>query len=452
MTLRARGGVLSVLVAALFAGTSAWAADAGLDRIRGMLRDGKAADAFAVLEPQEFTRAGEVEFDTLLGIAALDSGKPDRATLAFERVLALNPNAAGVRLDMARAYFALGDFPRARQELDAVAALNPPPPAQAAIEKYRLAIDERERVRRTAVSGYVEGFAGHDNNITSVVRDFTNAVLATYNLPGFLPTGNAVRRSSPILGAAAGLEVTHQATEAVTLTAAADFRHRGVISAHNYDSDQLDLRATASYTRGADIYRAGMTLQGFRQRTDLPTADRNAVGLNAEWRHAFGPSDQASVFGLLTRQRFPDVAVNDVNTVALGAGWLHQFNTPRKPLLYVSLLGGQDNAQNRLANGSDNSKRFLNGRVYLQFATGETSDLYASLGWLYRKDRSAFARSTNASYGHDHTTDFTVGWNWKPAASWTVRPQIAYIENRSNVALSEYRRTEFMVTVRHDWK
>lgn len=452
MTLRARGRVLSVLVAALFAGTGAWAADAELDRIRNMLRDGKAADAFAVLEPQEFTRAGEAEYDTLLGIAALDSGKPDRATLAFERVLALNPNAAGVRLDMARAYFALGDFPRARQELDAVAALNPPPAARAAIEKYRLAIDERERAKRTAVSAYVEGFAGYDDNITSVVRDFTNAVLVTYNLPGFQPTGNAVKRSSPILGAAAGVEVTHQATEAVTLTAAADLRHRGVTAAHNYDSDQLDLRATASYAKGADMYRAGVTLQGFRQRTDLPTSDRNAVGLNAEWRHAYGPSDQASLFGLLTRQRFPDIAVNDVNTVAVGAGWLHQFDTARKPLLYMSLLGGQDNAQNRLANGSDNSKRFLNGRVYAQVSTGETSDLYASIGLLYRKDRSAFARSTNVAYGHDHTTDLTIGWNWKPVPNWTVRPQVAYIENRSNVALSEYHRTEFMVTVRHDLK
>ena len=450
LRLRARG--LPVLVAALFAATSASAADSGLDRVRALLRDGKAADAYALLERQEFERAGEVDFDTLLGIAALDSGKPDRATLAFERVLALNPNAAGVRLDMARAYFALGDFPRARQELDAVAELNPPPAARAAIEKYRLAIEDRERARRTTVNAYVEGFAGHDDNITSVVRDFTNAVLATYNLPGFQPTGNAVKRSSSIFGTAAGVEVAHQATERVTLTAAADFRHRQVSSAENYNSNQLDLRAGASYAQGADMYRAGVTVQGFRQRTDLPTSDRNSVGLNAEWRHAFSTSNQASLFALLTRQRFPDIAVNDVNTVALGAGWLHQYDSPRKPLIYASLLAGQDNAQNRLANGSDNSKRFLNGRLYGQVSTGEASDLYASVGLLYRKDRSPFARSTNVSFGHDHTVDATVGWNWRPAGNWTVRPQVAYIENRSNVALSEYHRTEFMVTVRYDLK
>lgn len=449
--MKARARVLSVLIAAALAGSAAWAAGVEMEKVRVMLRDGKAADAYALLEPQEFARAGEIEFDTLLGIAALDSGKPDRATLAFERVLAVDANAAGVRLDMARAYFALGDYQRARQELDTVAEHNPPPAARLMIDQYRNAIAERERAKRTAISGYVEGVAGYDDNITSVVRDFSNAVLVTYNLPGFQPTGNAVHRGSGVLGVAAGVEVTHQASEAVSLTCAADVRHREVLSAHNYASDQLDLRGSVSHAKGANLYRGGLTMQGYRQRTDVPTADRNAIGINAEWRHAFSPSDQGSVFGLMTRQRFPDIAVNNVNTVALGAGWVHQFDGARKPLLYASVLGGQDNAQNKLANGADNSKRFFSGRLYGQLAVDASSDLFASLGLLYRSDRSAFARSTNVSYGSDHTRDITLGWNWRPTQNWMVRPQVTYIENRSNVALSEYHRTEFTVTVRHDF-
>ena len=48
-----------------------------------LIQSGKPADAYALLEPLEFKRAGEVRFDYLLGIAALDSGKSDKATLAF---------------------------------------------------------------------------------------------------------------------------------------------------------------------------------------------------------------------------------------------------------------------------------------------------------------------------------------------------------------------------------
>lgn len=450
MPLRAKKKLVPLWIAAVLSGGAACAADAQLEQARVMLRDGKAAAAYALLEAQEFERAGEVAYDTLLGIAALDGGKPDKATLAFERVLATDPQAAGARLDMARAYFALGDYPRARQEFDLVAQYSPPPPARLVIEQYRKAIDERERAKRTTVAGYVEGFAGYDDNITSVVADFTNAVLATYNLPGFQPTGNAIKRGSGILGAASGVEVTHQASDAVALTAGADFRHRAVLDAGSYDSDQLDLRAGASYSAGANTYRAGVTLQDFRQRTDVPTANRNALGINAEWRRTFGASDQGSLFGLATRQRFPDIAVNDINTVAWGAGWLHLFQGERKPLLYASLLNGQDNALHPLANGADNGKRFINARLYGQLALKESADLFASAGMLYRSDRAAYARSTLVAYGNDHVSDATLGVSWRPARDWTVRPQVTYAENRSNVALSEYRRTEFNLTVRYD--
>jgi outer membrane protein len=452
MTSRFKLGVLSVAIAAALAGANVQAADAQLEQARTMLGEGKAAQAYALLEPQEFDRAGEIEFDTVLGIAALDSGKPDKATLAFERVLALDPNAAGVRLDMARAYFALGDYQRAKLELDTVAQNNPPPAARIVIDKYVTAIAERERARRTVITRYVEGFAGNDDNITSVVGDFTSAVLATYNLPGFQPTGNAVMRGSAILGAAGGIDVNHQFDDTWTAYAAADLRHRDVLNARNYSSDQLDLKAGVSHSTGANTIRGGISLQEYRQRTDLPTADRNALGLNVEWRHVCGPSDQASLFAAVTRQRFPDIAVNNVNSLAAGAGWLHMFNGARKPLLYVSAVIGQDDAQEQLVNGADNGKRFALTRLYGQIASSETSEIFAGAGLLYRGDRSAYARSINASYGSDHMTDITLGWNWRPAPDWAVRPQIVYSENRSNVALSEYRRTEATVTVRHEFR
>jgi outer membrane protein len=451
MAWQARTIMMSALLATFCGGAAASDPDADMERARALLKEGKAADAYRLLEPEEFEYAGDVEFDTMLGIAALDGGKPDKATLAFERVLALEPDAAGVRLDMARAYFALGDYPRAREELTLAAAQNPPPAARTVIDHYLNAIAEREQKKRTAVTGYLESSLGIDTNITSVVGDFTNAVLATYNLAGFQPTGNAIRRESAIVGVGGGLEVLHQASEALTLFANADLRHRGVIDASSYSSDQIDLRAGASYAVGANAWRAGLSLQDYHQRTDVPTANRRSVGVNAEWRRMLGAADQFSVLAAATRQRFPDIAVNDVDTLAAGVGLLHLFDTPRKPLLYASLLGGEDDARNRLANGADNSKRFVSARLYGQLSAGDATDVFASVGLTHREDRSAFARSTMTQYGNDRMLDLTLGWNWRPASRWTVRPQIMHAQNRSNVALSEYQRTEASVAVRYDW-
>ena len=53
-------------------------ADALTDQAKGMLDAGKSAQAFALLDAQESTRAGEVMFDFLLGLAAIDVGQNRR--------------------------------------------------------------------------------------------------------------------------------------------------------------------------------------------------------------------------------------------------------------------------------------------------------------------------------------------------------------------------------------
>jgi len=452
MAMTVRSTVASALLTMLLASAGAVAADAQVEQARALLREGKPAAAFALLEPQEFERAGDIAFDTVLGIAALDAGRPDKATLAFERVLAMDPNAMGVRLDMARAYFALGDLARARLELDVVMQNNPPPAARMAAEKYLAAIAEREQARRTVVSGYVEGSSGHDDNITSVVSDFTGAVLATYRLPGFQPTGNAIKRNSAIAGLAGGLDIQHRIDDAWSVAGSADLRRREVLDAGNYSSDQLDLRASVARTAGADQLRAGITAQEFRQRTDVPTANRHALGVNVEWRRMHGQSDQSMVFLAATRQRFPDIAVNDQDSVVLGAGWLHLGSGPSRPLLYASLSAGLDDARRQLANGADNSRRFVSGRLYAQASLSETADVFAGVGLLSRRDRSAFARSTVTAFGRDRIADVTLGINWRPAPDWSVRPQLTHASNDSNIALSEYKRTEATITVRRDFR
>ena len=128
--------------------TAALAAGVDLAKANALMKQGKAAEAYALLEPFEFEQSGNVQFDYLLGIAALDSGKPAKATLAFERVLATDPNFAGARLDMARAYYQLGDYTRAKTELETVLKLNPPPAARATINNYLAAIAKLENAKK----------------------------------------------------------------------------------------------------------------------------------------------------------------------------------------------------------------------------------------------------------------------------------------------------------------
>ena len=423
-------------------------------RAQALMQAGKPGEAYALLERIEFDNAGNIAFDTLLGIAALDGGHPDKATLAFERVLAQTPNSAGVRLDMARAYFALGDYASAKRELAIVTELDPPPAAKVIIERYQTLIEEKERAQQTSITAYVEGSYGSDDNVTSVTSDFTRAVQATYNLSGFQPTGNSVKRLSDVGGINVGAELSHKIDESLSLHAGADRRQRMVTAAKNYDSEQYDARLGLSYTREADTWRGGVVYQDYRQKTDTAgtTANRNSNGLSLEWRRALGPNDQAGLFGTYTQQRFQDVPTNDIDSTMVGASWLHLFSHDLKPILYSSLLAGQDEARKSLANGSNVSKDNWGARFYGQISPRENFDLYASLGYLDRTDRKTNARSTTVGIGKDRMNDLTLGANWRFAKDWLLRPQIIYSENNSNVALSEYKRTEITVTLRHDFR
>src|SRR5258706_205275 len=91
-------------VAALFVLLQSLAfADEVTDRARRLLQEKNPQAAYQLLQPLESQRAGDPEYDYLLGIAALDSGERERAVFALERVLAVNPNHAQARAEIARA-------------------------------------------------------------------------------------------------------------------------------------------------------------------------------------------------------------------------------------------------------------------------------------------------------------------------------------------------------------
>ena len=100
---------LALLVVDANAQSEAWAAG------EARLTSGDAEGAYRELLQLEERFAGTPEFDYLLGLAALESGRPDAATFAFERALTVDPNFFGARLDMARAYYALQSGSRARR-------------------------------------------------------------------------------------------------------------------------------------------------------------------------------------------------------------------------------------------------------------------------------------------------------------------------------------------------
>ena len=408
-----------------------------------LLKESKPAEAYALLEPKDFEYSGNIRFDYLLGISALDSGRPDKATLAFERVLAAAPNFAGARLDMARAYFHLGDISRAKTEFDAVSKQNPPQAAKVAIEKYLKVIAAAMLAQKNHYSGYVEGALGHDSNVNNSSSQSEVVVPALGNLVFTLSPTN-LKTPDNYYSVAAGGEANVALSEGWGVYGGADLRKRGNHAMTAFDAGSLDARAGAILNQGNEIFRFGGT---FGKYTLAEAAYRDSYGLTGDWRHNLNPSNQLNVFGQYGRNRFADstMQVNDFNQAVIGAGMLHILASGRTALFGSINLGNEHAAHDR----ADGDKTGYGIRLGGQTSLDETIDAYANAGYQlgrYNKENIAFLTNRN-----DKLYDIAVGGIWHYDKFWTVRPQAGYSKNNSNISIYSFDRLDASITVRRDF-
>ena len=127
-----------------------------MERAGAHVSAGRHAAAYALLAPHESERAGDPEFDLLLGIAALETGRHTRAVFALKSVLAVQPDNPRALAEIGRAYLALGESESARRELQAVRAQNVPSDVARSIDRLLSAVDRAPPAAQSAVTGYLE--------------------------------------------------------------------------------------------------------------------------------------------------------------------------------------------------------------------------------------------------------------------------------------------------------
>ena len=179
--------------------------------------------------------------------------------------------------------------------------------------------------------------------------------------------------------------------------------------------------------------------------------NRDTSGVNAEWRHLVNPANQLSAFGQYARYRFEsDISVNNFDQSTYGANWLH-VSSDGKGLVSASLFAGDESAPLR----ADGDKRFNGLRSGGQMQLNERTELFAGLGAQfskYEQANAAFSSPTASLTRDDKQYDASLGLNWHYDKLWTVRPQIAYLRNNSNIVIYQFDRTDVSVMIRRDFK
>ncbi len=431
----------AALAAAVMAAVqSAQAAPA--DEVRSLLDQGRAREAYdlARRHPEEL---GKPDFDFYYGIAAVDSGRAGEGVLALERYIVRFPDNDRARLELARAYFVLGELVRARDEFERVLRRNPPPQVQATIDRFMDSIRAQETRYRTTATFHVELGGGYDSNVNSGIG---NPVISVPTLGVVQVAQAGVKSADRFLHLGAGAQVSHPVAPGLSLIGGANAE--GKLHSNTFDQqfDQTSLTAYggASYLKERNLLRGTLSLSTLSVDYDR---FRETVSLGGEWHRQLGEFDTASVFGQYARLDYPSSPVRDADFYGLGAGWRHAFVGALQPVFQVQALYGREENDAKPAR-DDLSRDLYTLRGGLSLTPAPRWGI--SVGLTYTKSRFDEADPLFATRRDDDYYGAELGATYSLTKQLSVRLDYLYSDNKSNIALYDYSRDVITLRARFE--
>lgn len=431
--------VLLVLLGALTVHLPVWAQDElSSGEVQALLAKGKELvlanrmqEAFDLLSAHEFQLAGNVDFDYLYGTAAVDSQNADLAIFALERVIEQQPSFAGARIELARAYYEIGDNESARYHFEYLQGQNPPPNVQAAITSYLRAIDRLAGAYRPIHLPHIAGGFGWDSN--------ANASTGTNQFLGFVLDGNNVETDSPFYFASIGDYYSRPLTPEVKLVLTGGASHRKYPDASFVDA--TDVFANAGFEWN---YGDTKIFPSFGAAFNWLDGDDNLDRYVGDVLVTHSLSDDWKLFGGATAaaHRFTsDLEIRDVNVYNGRVGVEHYLNPATGSVISTMALFGTDSAR-------DSDSPFGNDRWAVAISGSHLLAPRLLLGLNAGFRNTDYEGDFLGQEREDDQWDASISlhlFDW-PAQGWRMIGRVAYTDVDSDLELYTYDRTEVGLT------
>lgn len=411
------------------------------DDIKALLDKGDSAAAYELAKkfPDQL---GNPAFDFYFGVAAIDSGRAGEGVLALERYLVNFPGNNQAKLELARGYFILGEYTRAREEFGEVLKAGPPPGVQANIERYLDAIRSRESAYLTTAGAFVEFGIGYDSNINGGVSN------ASVSLPNFglvTVAAGGVKIGSAFAQLASGVNVVHPVSPGVAVfgSVTGDARAHDVHT--EFDQGNFGISAGASLLRDKDLFRATLSFNTFEVDN---SRFREAAGAAGEWIRQL--DELQSVNAFVQYAAFDYAGNNDTRDsrlTGIGGGYRRALIGPGRPLIALSgSYSREDNQRNRDELGRD----IWSLRAAVSATPAPKWAL--NLGGSYQRSDYAAQDPLFSTTRRDSYYGLDASLAYALTRHLSVRGELLVARNESNIALFEYQREVTAVKVRYEFK
>ncbi|HEX5361120.1 MAG TPA: tetratricopeptide repeat protein [Fluviicoccus sp.] len=419
-------------------------ADDVLQQAAALLAQQKPAEALSLLAPLEDERAGNADYDYLLGQALLESGDPSNAVFPFERCLSVAPDDGPCRVQMARTHLAMGETANARAELETIQTHNPPPQVQDMVNRFLGVVSTREKQEKRLLTAFVQAGAGFDNNVNGGTSASQIAIPAFNNLIFTIPASSQALDST-FLNLQAGGAFQYRSTPKLTTFGDIGLNSRSYTDESNFSNYTLDGNLGAALRLATGMVSGKLSLQNMWLDGDNY---RNLVGLGGQYQRDIGMTGQLAFFLQANQLSYDSQSNRDSTKTTLGAAWSQGFESRFSPVAFASLYGGSENMKESTPTATQFGSDFLGLRGGASLTLNNTWRLNGSLSYesrQYDTDFTGFKKPRD-----ENQIDLNLGAAWKIRPALTLQPTYSYTRNNSNIALFDFDRHVISVDLRYD--
>lgn len=415
--------------------------DALLDNAQRLLNNKLPSEAYARLNKNLDRFAGEARFDYLLGISALDSGRPGQAVFALERVVANDPKNAPARAELARALFTLRELDAAKREFSDVKISNPPSAVSASIDRYLDAIkglSEQRATQQTSALTFTGdlGFS-YDSNINSGSAQ-SEWLLADGGR--LIPTDASLGQSAWSARLAGGIEYQTKLNSDITAFAQAGFNARKAFVGSKLSFVTVDTAAGVAYTRQSGVWTVAINA-GHAQVNQ--TSLRNVIGTSVQWQRSISKTEKAGLFIQMFNLRFPNSATQNAQRVVLGGTAAREANNG---VVFVGALSF--NSERSKTSSPEFSFTAPNVRVLAEWPLSNQWRAFAGATIEQRKYK-AVQELFSGLVRRDTEIDLKLSGEKQISNALTLVPSIGYTHNASTLGPNDYRRTQIGLSFKY---
>ena len=448
------------LIAALLAisATAAWGQADPIQSLRELINAGRMKDAFELAKKTE-DLLGDPAFDYLYGLSAVETGHAASGVLALERVITAAPDDLNARLELARAYFILGEDARSLEEFNGVLAKNPPKLVQDNVGRFLDAIRARQTAYNVTTRGFIETGFGHDSNVNA-------GPARTFSLPSGTPftitDDQAVGQATYLVPYAAGVSVSAPFRPGMIASFSAAVDGRNHNGGTRYEQTGYDVSAGLSILDEDNLYRATLGYNDFLLDN---VRYRYGLSVGGEYQRQLDQKNIASIFTQISDLTYEGTNANrNGKSIVVGANWRHALLDTWATQLTAALFAGRDlNAAAR----HDYSRALTGTRLGVSTSPHASWVLSAGLSYSrshYFSADQSFIGAINQNplalalggpeptiNREDTSRGIDLGATWLASRNVSIRLDVNHSRSDSNIEVYASRRTAYSVKARYEF-